>query len=91
MGLSILFNFIVETKGKPGFGRGFLVSKLYATILAGAWMFDCLGEKEQSKAIFTATEKVITKGKYLTYDLGGNAKLSEMTDAIAKYVEAEMK
>jgi isocitrate dehydrogenase len=27
-----------------------------------------------SKAIFTATEKVITEGKYLTYDLGGNAK-----------------
>jgi isocitrate dehydrogenase len=62
-----------------------------ATILAGAWMLDYLGEKEQSKAIFTATEKVITEGKYLTYDLGGNAKMSQMTDAIAKYVEVEMK
>jgi isocitrate dehydrogenase (NADP) (EC 1.1.1.42) len=44
-----------------------------------------------SKAIFAATEKVISEGKYVTYDLGGNAKLSEMTEAIAKCVEAEMK
>lgn len=62
-----------------------------ATILAGAWMLDYLGEHEQSKAIFAATGKVISEGKYVTYDLGGNAKMSEMTDAIAKYVEAEMK
>ena len=62
-----------------------------ATVLAGAWMLDYLGEKEQAKAIFNATEKVITEGKYLTYDLGGNAKMSEMTDAIVRYVEAEMK
>lgn len=62
-----------------------------ATVLAGAWMLDYLGEKEQAKAIFNATEKVITEGKYLTYDLGGNARMSEMTDAIVRYVEAEMK
>lgn len=62
-----------------------------ATILAGAWMLDYLDETEESKAIFTATEKFITEGKYLTYDLGGNVKMSEMTDAIGKYVEAEMK
>ncbi|TGC11322.1 isocitrate/isopropylmalate dehydrogenase family protein [Methanolobus halotolerans] len=62
-----------------------------ATILAGAWMLDYLGESEQSKAIFAATEKVISEGKYVTYDLGGSAKMSEMTDAIAKYVELEMK
>jgi isocitrate dehydrogenase len=54
-------------------------------------MLDYLGEKEQAKAIFNATEKVITEGKYLTYDLGGSAKMSEMTDAIVRYVEAEMK
>jgi isocitrate dehydrogenase len=54
-------------------------------------MFDYLGESGQSKAIFAATEKFITEGKYVTYDLGGNAKMSEMTDAIAKYVETEMK
>ncbi len=53
-----------------------------ATILAGAWMLDYLGEKEQSKAIFDATEAVISEGKHVTYDMGGNAKLSEMTNAI---------
>jgi isocitrate dehydrogenase (NAD+) len=58
-----------------------------ATILAGAWMLDYLGEKERSDAIFKATERVIAERKYLTYDLGGTAKLSEMTDAIAGYTK----
>ncbi|MDF1530840.1 MAG: isocitrate/isopropylmalate dehydrogenase family protein [ANME-2 cluster archaeon] len=53
-----------------------------ATILAGAWMLDYLGEKEQSKIMFDATEAVISEGRYVTYDMGGSAKLSEMTDAI---------
>ncbi|MCD4798265.1 MAG: isocitrate/isopropylmalate dehydrogenase family protein, partial [Methanosarcinales archaeon] len=46
-----------------------------ATILAGAWMLDYLGEKEQAKAIFDATESVISEGKHVTYDMGGSAKL----------------
>jgi len=54
-----------------------------ATILSGAWMVDYLGEKHISKAIFKATEDVITENKYVTYDLGGKATLSEMTDQIA--------
>jgi isocitrate dehydrogenase (NAD+) len=53
-----------------------------ATILAGAWMLDYLGEKEQSKAIFDATEAVISEGKAVTYDMGGSSKLSQMTEAI---------
>ena len=53
-----------------------------ATVLAGAWMLDYLGEHENSKAIFDATEKVISEGKYVTYDLGGSAKASKMVDAI---------
>ncbi|MDK2892865.1 isocitrate/isopropylmalate dehydrogenase family protein [Methanohalophilus sp.] len=53
-----------------------------ATVLAGAWMLDYLGEKENAEAIFKATEDVIAEGKTVTYDLGGTAKLSEMTDAI---------
>ena len=55
-----------------------------ATILAGAWMLGYLGEKEKAKAIFQATEKVISEGKMTTYDLGGKAKLSEMASEIAK-------
>jgi isocitrate dehydrogenase len=55
-----------------------------ATVLAGAWMLDYLGMKKQSQAIFTATEKVIAEGKKVTYDLGGNAKSSEMVAEIIK-------
>ncbi|AEH60501.1 Isocitrate dehydrogenase (NAD(+)) [Methanosalsum zhilinae DSM 4017] len=58
-----------------------------ATVLAGAWMLDYLGEEKQAAAIFEATEKVISEGKHVTYDLGGNAKLSEMTGEIIKYIE----
>ena len=54
-----------------------------ATILSGAWMADYLGEKPVCKAIFAATEDVINEGKYVTYDLGGKASLSQMSDQIA--------
>jgi len=54
-----------------------------ATILAGAWMLDYLGEKQKAMAIFKAAEEVIAEGKKVTYDLGGNARLSEMAKAIA--------
>ncbi len=53
-----------------------------ATVLAGAWLLDYLGEHENSKAIFEAAEKVITEGKKVTYDLGGDARSSEMVDEI---------
>ncbi|MFU8767329.1 MAG: isocitrate/isopropylmalate dehydrogenase family protein [Candidatus Methanoperedens sp.] len=53
-----------------------------ATVLAGAWMLDYLGEKESSKAIFDATGKVISEGRFTTYDLGGSAKASQMVDAV---------
>jgi len=62
-----------------------------ATVLAGAWMLDYLGEKEKSEAIFKATGRVISEGKYVTYDLGGSAKLSEMAGEIAKYTAEILK
>jgi isocitrate dehydrogenase (NAD+) len=55
-----------------------------ATVLAGAWMLEYLGQKPQSEAIFNATKKVIAEKKKLTYDLGGDAKQSEMVDEIIK-------
>ncbi|MDR4510868.1 MAG: isocitrate/isopropylmalate dehydrogenase family protein [Nitrososphaeraceae archaeon] len=55
-----------------------------ATICSGAWMVEFLGEKDISKAIFDATEDVINENKYVTYDLGGNASLSKMTEEISK-------
>ncbi len=57
-----------------------------ATVLAGAWLLNYLGEKEISKAIFDSVEKVISEGKYLTYDLGGSAKSSEMVDEIIRKI-----
>lgn len=62
-----------------------------ATVLAGAWMLDYLGEKENSEAIFKATEHIISEGKYITYDLGGSSKLSKMADEIAKYTAKILK
>jgi isocitrate dehydrogenase (NAD+) len=46
-------------------------------------MSDYLGETEMSDAIFKATEIVINEGKYVTYDLGGNASTSRMADKIS--------
>ena len=54
-----------------------------ATILSGGWMVEYLGEKAICNAIFKATEDVINENKYVTYDLGGNATLSQMADQIA--------
>ncbi len=55
-----------------------------AAILSGAWMVEYLGEPEIRDAIFKATDEVINEGKVVTYDIGGNAKTSEMADVIAK-------
>lgn len=55
-----------------------------ATILSGAWMVEYLGEKEISNAIFRATEDIINEGDHLTYDMGGSASLSKMSDAISE-------
>lgn len=54
-----------------------------ATILSGAWMVEYLGEKDIAKAIFAATDQVINEGKYVTYDLGGNATTSQVAEQIA--------
>ncbi|MBO3809679.1 MAG: isocitrate/isopropylmalate dehydrogenase family protein, partial [Candidatus Brockarchaeota archaeon] len=55
-----------------------------AMILAGAWMLDYLGEKDLSKAVFSATEDVIAENKVVTYDLGGSASTQQMAEEIAR-------
>jgi isocitrate dehydrogenase len=55
-----------------------------ATVLAGAWMLEYLGQPKPGAAIFAATKKTIAEKKKLTYDLGGNAKSSEMADEIIR-------
>jgi len=62
-----------------------------ATILAGGWMAEYLGEPEIRDAVFAATDNVINEGKYVTYDIGGNAKTSEMADAVAKIAAEKLR
>lgn len=57
-----------------------------ATVLAGAWMLEYLGEKKQSQAIFKAAGNVIAENKHVTYDLGGKARSSQMVDAIIRHL-----
>jgi len=54
-----------------------------ATILAGAWMAEYLGEADIRNAIFSATHQVINDGKYATFDIGGDASTTQMSEQIA--------
>jgi len=62
-----------------------------AAILSGAWMVEYLGEVEIKNAIFDATEQIINEGKFVTYDIGGSAKTSEMANAIAELAKEKLK
>ena len=54
-----------------------------ATVLAGAWMAEYLGEADIKDAIFSATHQVINDGKYATFDIGGDATTTQMSEQIA--------
>ena len=62
-----------------------------ATVLSGAWMADYMGEKEIRDAIFNATDKVINEGKAVTWDIGGNASTTQMTDAIIAHAKENLR
>ena len=62
-----------------------------ATVLSGAWMAEYLGETDIRDAIFTATNQVINEGKVVTWDIGGNASTTQMTDAIITYAKDKLK
>mgnify|MGYP001480453026 CR=1 FL=1 len=62
-----------------------------ATILAGAWMADYLGEKDIRNAIFSATDQIINEGKYVTFDIGGNATTTQMTEQIAGIAKSNLR
>lgn len=62
-----------------------------AAILSAAWMVDYLGEPQIKEAIFESTDHVINEGKYVTYDIGGNASTSKMADAIAELAKQKLK
>jgi isocitrate dehydrogenase (NAD+) len=62
-----------------------------AAILSGAWMVEYLGEPQIRDAIFAATEQVINEGRYVTYDIGGNATTSKMAEVIAQLASQKLK
>jgi len=53
-----------------------------AQILTGVLLLHYIGEEEAAHRVYDATTAVIAEGKTVTYDLGGEAKTSEMADAI---------
>lgn len=55
-----------------------------AVILASAMMLGYLGEKEWERRIVKAVAETIKEGRYVTYDLGGNASTIEMGKRIAE-------
>ena len=62
-----------------------------ATILSGAWMAGYLGERDVRDAIFDATYKVINEGKNVTWDIGGSASTTQMTDSIVHYAKQALR
>ena len=62
-----------------------------ATVLSGAWMAQYLGETEIRDAIFAATNQVINEGETVTWDIGGDASTTQMTDAIIRYAKNNLR
>ncbi len=58
-----------------------------AMILSTGLMLDFLGEKEAYKTVEKAVSEILKEGKYLTPDLGGNAKTYQVGDAICKKIK----
>jgi isocitrate dehydrogenase len=54
-------------------------------------MAEYLGEKDIRDAIFGATEQVINEGNTVTWDIGGNASTTQMTDAIITYAKERLR
>jgi isocitrate dehydrogenase len=54
-------------------------------------MAQYLGETEIRDAIFSATDQVINEGKTVTWDIGGNASTTQMTDAIITYAKEKLR
>ena len=59
-------------------------------VWAGAMMFDHLGEVGAARAVMDSIESVLAAGGSVTRDLGGRASTSEMADAFAAGVRANL-
>ena len=62
-----------------------------AAILSGAWMAEYLGEGDVRDAIFAATDQVINEGRAVTWDIGGGATTTQMTDAIVTHAKGMLR
>jgi len=54
-------------------------------------MADYVGEKDVRDAIFDATYQVINEGKTVTWDIGGSASTTQMTDSIINYAKEKLR
>ncbi|MDO8339140.1 MAG: isocitrate/isopropylmalate dehydrogenase family protein [Candidatus Burarchaeum sp.] len=57
-----------------------------ATLLSLRMLLEHLGERAAAERLEAAVGSVLAEGKVLTADIGGNAKTSEMTDAIIRKI-----
>ena len=54
-------------------------------------MADYLGEKDIRDAIFSATDQIINEGKYVTFDIGGDATTTQMSEHIAEIAKSNLR
>jgi isocitrate dehydrogenase (NAD+) len=59
-----------------------------AQILSGHLMLKHIGQEDAAERVLAGVSKVIGEKKVVTYDIGGDAKTSEMAAAIVKAIEA---
>ena len=57
-----------------------------ALLLAFALMLEALDKKEEATRLRVALEKVVEKGEIVTPDIGGQASITEFTQAIIEYL-----
>ncbi len=67
-------------------GKG--IANPIAMIWCGAMMLDFIGEKQAAQMIHTAIKATTGERKVLTPDLGGNARTTQVTDAIIEKLKA---
>lgn len=58
-----------------------------ALILSGAALLNFIGNRKEAMLIQKAVEDILSEGKYLTKDLGGNTATSEIASAIADRIK----
>ena len=59
-----------------------------AQILSGYMLLKHIGQGDAAERVFKGVTKVIGEGRTVTYDLGGEAKTSEMARAMVEAIEA---